>query len=53
MGMNYLVAAYLLIWAALCVFLVQIFRRQGRLLGELERLRDEIKRLKMGNSMDS
>ncbi len=53
MGMNYLVAAYMLIWTVLCVFLVQIFRRQGKLLGELKRLRDEMKRAGSESSTDS
>ena len=53
MGMNYLVAAYMLIWVVLCVFLVRIFQRQGRLLGELERLRDEIKKAGAESLTDS
>ncbi len=51
--MNFLFAAYLMIWVVLCVFLVRIFRRQGKLLGELERLRDEIKKAGSESLTDS
>ena len=51
--MKYLFAAYMMIWVVLCVFLVRIFRRQGKLLGELERLRDEMKKAGSKSLTDS
>ena len=53
MGMNYLVAAYAVIWAVLGFYIIRIFLRQGKLLAELERLQQEVKDLGLESSKDS
>ena len=52
MGMEYLVAAYTVIWVVLGFYIIRIFLRQGKLLAELEYLRKEYKEIDLKGPSD-